>query len=92
MVTQVRLPLAYRDEIEKEVALSVREGERLGFYTVIGEAGPITAFGLAYRAMIPVSLALRWLAAQTQGGYVVRDASSGRYRTWCILPDREAAS
>jgi hypothetical protein len=39
-----------------------------------------------------VSLAMRWLASQTQSGYVVRDVVTGRYRTWCILPepDREA--
>ena len=58
-----------------------------GLYNVIEEAGPISALELALEAMIPVSLAMRWLASQTQSGYVVRDVVSGRYRTWCILPE-----
>ena len=74
---------------EQELLLCVAEGERLGLYDVIEEAGPVTAFGLAFKAMIPVSLALRWLAAQVLGGYVVRDVTTGRYRTWCVLPEVE---
>lgn len=72
---------------EQESLLSVAEGERLGLYDIVEEAGPVTAFGLAFKAMIPVSLALRWLAEQVQGGYVVRDVGTGRYRTWCVLPE-----
>jgi hypothetical protein len=79
-------------EARQEASLCTGEGERLGLYDVIEEAGPISALELALEAMIPVSLAMRWLASQTQSGYVVRDVVTGRYRTWCILPDpdREA--
>ena len=87
MVAQVWNSKACKEEMEQEVPLCVAEGERLGLYDVIEEAGPVTAFGLAFMAMIPVSLSLRWLTAQVQGGYVVRDVVTGRYRTWCALPD-----
>lgn len=84
----VALASNVRNETADDSLLCVAEGERLGLY-IFEEAGPLTAFGLASEAMIPVSLALRWLAAQTLGGYVVRDASTGRYRTWCPLPPAE---
>ena len=81
-------------EVRQEASLCTGEGERLGLYDVIEEGGPISALELALEAVIPMSLAVRWLASQTQSGYVVRDVVTGRYRTWCILPepDREAAS
>ncbi len=85
--------IAARDaEARHEASLCTGEGERLGLYDVIEEAGPVSAIELALEATIPVSLAMRWLASQTQSGYVVRDVVTGRYRTWCILPepDREA--
>ena len=74
---------------ELEDSACVAEGQRLGLYDAIEEAGPVTAFGLAAAAMVPVSLALRWLASQMKGGYVVRDVATGRYRTWCALPGPE---
>ncbi len=74
-------------EARQEASLCAGEGERLGLYDVIEEAGPISALDLALEAMISVSLAMRWLASQTQSGYVVRDVVTGRYRTWCILPE-----
>ena len=79
-------------EARQEASLCTGEGERLGLYDVIEEAGPISAIELALEAMIPMSLAVRWLASQTQSGYVVRDVVTGRYRTWCVLPepDRQA--
>ena len=79
-------------EATQEASLCTGEGERLGLYDVIEEAGPISAIELALEAMIPMSLAMRWLASQTQSGYVVRDVVTGRYRTWCVLPepDRQA--
>jgi DNA-binding IclR family transcriptional regulator len=80
-----------RDEVAQELPLCVAEGERLGLYDVIADLGPLTAFGLAFQAMIPVSLAQRWLATQTQAGYVVRDVATGRYRTWCVVPPPEEA-
>jgi len=81
-------------DARQEASLCTGEGERLGLYDVIEEEGPISALELALEAVIPMSLAVRWLASQTQSGYVVRDVVTGRYRTWCILPepDREAAS
>jgi hypothetical protein len=87
MVAQAWNSKACKDEIEQEGPLCVAEGERLGLYDIVEEAGPVTAFGLAFKAMIPVSLALRWLTAQVEGGYGVRDVATGRYRTWCVLPD-----
>jgi hypothetical protein len=79
-------------EARQEASLCTGEGARLGLYDVIEDAGPISALELALEAMIPVSLATRWLASQTQSGHVVRDVVTGQYRTWCILPepDREA--
>jgi hypothetical protein len=73
-------------EARQEASLCTGEGERLGLYDVIEEEGPITALELALEATIPMSLAARWLASQTQSGYVVRDVETGRYRTWCVLP------
>jgi len=76
-------------EERRESSLCTAEGQRLGLYTIIEESGPVSIFGLARDAGIPMSLALRWLASQTQSGHVVRDVVTGRYRTWCILPDPE---
>ena len=84
MVTQV----LDRVQILDDVRQCVPEGERLGLYSAFETAGPITAFGLANEAMVPVSLAMRWLASQMHAGYLVRDVATGRYRTWCELsPD-----
>jgi hypothetical protein len=77
-------------EARQEASLCTGEGERLGLYDVIEETGPVSALELALEAMIPVSLAMRWLASQTQSGHVVRDVVTGRYRTWCVLPEPEA--
>jgi len=79
--------IVHEAERRREASLCAGEGERLGLYAVIGEAGPVTALELALEAMIPMSLALRWLASQTQSGQVVRDVITGRYRTWCVLPE-----
>jgi hypothetical protein len=87
MVAQVWNTKTWNEETEQDIALCTEEGERLGLYEAIESAGPVTAFGLSFTAMIPVSLAQRWLAAQVQGGYVVRDVVTGRYRTWCVLPE-----
>ena len=89
MIAQLWNTKACKDEMEEEVPLCVAEGERLGLYDVLEESGPVTAFGLAFKAIIPLSLALRWLTAQVQGGYVARDVVTGRYRTWCVLPAQD---
>ena len=81
MVTQT----LERRPVAEDIGNCVSEGERLGLYSAFERAGPMTAFGLANEAMIPVSLAMRWLASQTREGYVVRDVATGRYRTWCEL-------
>ena len=73
----------------QEASLCTAEGERLGLYDIIGASGPVSVFGLALDAGIPISLAFRWLASQTQIGAVVRDVTTGRYRTWCVLPEPE---
>jgi hypothetical protein len=75
-----------KEEERREVSLCGEEGARLGLYDLIGETGPVTLFGLAQDAGIPMSLAQRWLASQVQSGHVVRDVATGEYRTWCILP------
>ena len=77
--------LNLHEEKRREASLCVAEGERLGLYTIVGETGPVTIFGLAQDARIPLSLALRWLASQTRSGHIVRDVVTGRYRTWCVL-------
>ena len=81
--------LSLHEEKRREASLCGAEGERLGLYTIIGETGPVTIFGLAQDARIPLSLALRWLASQTRSGHIVRDVVTGRYRTWCVLPEPE---
>jgi hypothetical protein len=77
------------EEGQLEASLCTGEGERLGLFAIIGDSGPVTVFGLAQEAAIPVSLTLRWLASQTRSGHVVRDVVTGRYRTWCVLPEPE---
>ena len=87
MVTQT----LERLQIAEDVEYCISDGERLGLYSAFEDAGPMTAFGLANEAMVPASLAMRWLASQMQAGYVVRDLAIGRYRTWCELPSTSSA-
>ena len=87
MTAELQVITVREAEAKQEASLCTGEGERLGLYDVIEDAGPISALELALEAMIPMSLALRWLASQTRSGYVVRDVVTGRYRTWCILPE-----
>jgi hypothetical protein len=80
------------EERRLETSLCTGEGERLGLYAIIAERGPVTVFDLALEARIPMSLVLRWLASQTQSGFVVRDVVTGRYRNWCVLPEADDGS
>lgn len=68
-------------------------GESLGFYEVMSEA-PVTAAELVERSGAPPGFVRDWvagfvgdwLAEQAREGYVVYDASAGRYANSCSLP------
>ena len=64
---------------------TVSESTSLQFYGAMDAVEPCTSFGLAAEAMLPVSLAQRWLAEETAAGRLVRDIAAGRYRSSCPL-------
>lgn len=60
-------------------------GDRLGLWTALAAAGPVTSEELAERTGLAERYLREWLAAQAAAGYVVHDA--GRFR----LPPERAA-
>ncbi|UWE09822.1 class I SAM-dependent methyltransferase [Actinacidiphila bryophytorum] len=62
-------------------------GDRLGIYTAMASAGPLTSAELAARTGLDERYLREWLAAQVAGEYVGYDAGSGRYE----LPAEKAA-
>ncbi|WP_035843303.1 class I SAM-dependent methyltransferase [Kitasatospora azatica] len=62
-------------------------GDRLGLYTAMAGAGPMTAAQLAARTGLQERYLREWLAAQVAGEYVVYDEAAGSY----LLPDEHAA-
>ena len=62
-------------------------GDRLGFYSLLAGAGPITADSLARKAGTNERLTREWLANQVAGGYVEYDANADTFE----LPDEHAA-
>ena len=68
-------------------AALVRIGDRLGLYTALAGAGPLTSTELAEATGTAERYVREWLANQTAGGYVTYDAGTGRYQ----LPAEHAA-
>jgi 2-polyprenyl-3-methyl-5-hydroxy-6-metoxy-1,4-benzoquinol methylase len=62
-------------------------GVRLGLYTAMAGAGPLTTSQLAERTGLVERYVTEWLAAQVAGEYVHYDAGTGTY----LLPDEHAA-
>ncbi|MFE9425534.1 class I SAM-dependent methyltransferase [Kitasatospora sp. NPDC006697] len=62
-------------------------GDRLGLYTAMAGAGPMTTAQLAERTGLRERYLREWLAAQVAGGYVTHDAAADSY----TLPDEHAA-
>jgi SAM-dependent methyltransferase len=62
-------------------------GDRLGLYTAMAGAGPMTSAELAARTGLHERYLREWLAAQVAGEYVEYDAAAGTY----LLPDEHAA-
>jgi 2-polyprenyl-3-methyl-5-hydroxy-6-metoxy-1,4-benzoquinol methylase len=67
--------------------LSTALGDRLGLYTAMVGAGPLTSEQLAERAGLSERYVREWLAAQVAGEYVHYDAEGATY----LLPDEHAA-
>ena len=61
-------------------------GEKLGLYTAMSGAGPLTASELAARTSTDERYIREWLSAQAAGGYVEYDARTDRF----FLPNEHA--
>lgn len=68
-------------------ALSVAIGDRLGLYTAMAGAGPVTSEELAARTGLVERYVREWLAAQVVSDYVEFDPTNATYN----LPDERAA-
>jgi SAM-dependent methyltransferase len=55
-------------------------GDRLGLYTAMTGAGPLTPTELATATGLRTRLVTEWLASQTVSGYVEHDPDAGTYR------------
>ncbi|MEU9114613.1 methyltransferase domain-containing protein [Streptomyces sp. NPDC048483] len=62
-------------------------GDRLGLYTAMAGAGPLTSAQLAVRTGLVERYVREWLAAQVAGGYVTYAPATDTYE----LPDEHAA-
>ncbi|MEZ0091664.1 class I SAM-dependent methyltransferase [Streptacidiphilus sp. EB129] len=62
-------------------------GDRLGLYTAMAGAGPLTAAQLAEKTGLVERYLSEWLAAQVAGEYVLYDPEMDAY----LLPDEHAA-
>jgi len=62
-------------------------GDRLGLYTAMASAGPLTSRQLAIRTGLHERYVREWLAAQVAGEYLTYDAQTDSY----LLPDEHAA-
>jgi 2-polyprenyl-3-methyl-5-hydroxy-6-metoxy-1,4-benzoquinol methylase len=67
--------------------LSTSIGTRLGLYTALAGAGPLTSERLAGRTGLVERYVREWLAVQVAGEYVLYDAETSTY----LLPDEHAA-
>jgi 2-polyprenyl-3-methyl-5-hydroxy-6-metoxy-1,4-benzoquinol methylase len=84
-----------REFVERVVAdgaaavagLSTALGDRLGLYSAMAGAGPLTSVQLADRAGLNERYVREWLAGQVAGEYVRYDEKGNTY----LLPDEHAA-
>ncbi|MFF0967293.1 class I SAM-dependent methyltransferase [Streptomyces sp. NPDC003703] len=67
--------------------VSTSLGVRLGLYTAMAGAGPLTSDELAARTGLVERCVREWLAAQVAGAYVLHDPAADTY----VLPDEHAA-
>lgn len=67
--------------------ISTALGDRLGLYTAMAGAGPLTSEQLAERTGLNERYVREWLAGQVAGQYVHYDADGATY----LLPDEHAA-
>jgi SAM-dependent methyltransferase len=71
---------AFEDIASTLSAILVIIGDRLGLYKAMAESGqPITSEELAKKTNTNERLIREWLANQVAGGYIIYDASNGRY-------------
>jgi SAM-dependent methyltransferase len=63
-------------------------GDRLGLYTALAGAGPLSPAELAEKTSTSERYVREWLCAQAAGGFVEYDADSGRFS---LLPEQEMA-
>ncbi|MFD6751375.1 class I SAM-dependent methyltransferase [Streptomyces anthocyanicus] len=84
--TDAFLERVITDSAAAFAGLATSIGARLGLYTAMAGAGPLTAEQLAQRAGIDERYAREWLAAQVAGEYVTYDPATGY-----LLPDEHAA-
>jgi SAM-dependent methyltransferase len=63
-------------------------GDRLGLYSALAEAGPLTPAGLADRTGLAERYVREWLPAQAAAGYVEYHAENG---TYSMTPEQAAA-
>jgi SAM-dependent methyltransferase len=63
-------------------------GDRLGYYRLLAERGPLTPAELAEGCDTGEHYAREWLNAQAAGGYVAYDPATGRY----ALPPEQAVA
>ncbi len=75
------------DNAAATAGLSTSLGGRLGLYTALAGAGPLTSAQLAERAGLVERYVREWLAVQVAGEYVRYHPDSGTYE----LPDEHAA-
>jgi SAM-dependent methyltransferase len=63
-------------------------GDKLGLYTALSEAGPVTPAELAAKTGTSERYVREWLNAQAAGGYVEYQPDDGRY----VLPPEQAVA
>ncbi len=63
-------------------------GDKLGFYTALSQAGPLTPSELAAKTGTSERYVREWLNAQAAGGYVEYQPDDGRY----TLPPEQAVA
>jgi 2-polyprenyl-3-methyl-5-hydroxy-6-metoxy-1,4-benzoquinol methylase len=77
-------------------ATTVSLGDRLGIYTALAKAGPVTSTQLAERTGLAERHLREWLAAQVASGYVEYDPSDRTYSLppahAAVLADPDAAT
>ncbi len=83
----LRRAAAHRLRRRRSTAMTVL-GDRLGLYTAMTDAGPLTAAGLAAATGLHERLVAEWLASQTVSGYVRHDPQAGTFECRPSTPSR----